>query len=119
MAIKIFTLHKHWLDSNGREHKVKVKTGTIPELNKWAKARHLKFVKDSSLFGGYYLGPSDEWYQGDVVTGLKTKLPLAKVDNKGYWCYTCNRYHKRSSAIGKSHSKDPKHFLLKKKSYRR
>lgn len=69
-----FVLYRHWLDSSGKEHKVKVKKGSISTLNKWAKGKGLKFRKDRSLFGGSYLGPSGEWYEADIAMTKPLKV---------------------------------------------
>ncbi len=68
-----FALFRHWIDSSGRVHKVLAKRGSIVTLNKWARASGLMFKKDRSLFGGVWLGPSGEWYEGDIAPARKVK----------------------------------------------
>ncbi len=79
MTEKQFALYRHWLDSTGYEHRVKAKQGTIATLNSWARKAGLYFKRDSSLFGGYWLGPSGEWYTADIPSKRVAKKLVRRV----------------------------------------
>jgi len=49
------------------ENQTILKKGTIPELNNFAKEQGWKFVRDRSLFGGYFVDPKGNGYFFDIL----------------------------------------------------
>jgi len=61
-SARYFVLKKISLDGQEED----VAKGTLPKLNRWAKARGCQFVKDDSLFGGYWVDDDGTSYEFDI-----------------------------------------------------
>lgn len=73
MKGKKFAIYHHWLGSAGNEHRRKVYVGSFNQVVEWFRRKTrdggFKFVKDSSLFGGYYIDVTGAWYNVDIYIG--------------------------------------------------